>query len=147
MEATMSNEEDKKLADLLYSEGMKYNWRGDESLANETLSRAAFERSAKLGHTKALRELSEMMFLGSGGTKDPEQALLLKWRAFQNNDEEALDELVALLESYSELNVDTENQQRAKRAAKMGEVVGEHLRYIDSFLRELSDEKLRPTSN
>lgn len=140
MSDTLGNE----LANRLYAEGMQYNWRGDESLANATLSRAAFERSAALGHTKAQRELAEMMFLGSGGPKDMERALWLKWSAYRKNDEEALEELVALLESYAEFGVDSDSQRRAGNAARKVEEARGHLRYVGDFLHALVREKLQP---
>jgi TPR repeat protein len=137
----MSHEAQKELADQLYAEGMKYNWRGDESLASRTLSRAAFESAAQLGHTKAMRELAEMMFVGSGGQKNPEQALLLKWSAYRNNDEAALEELVALLESYAESDIDSAQKRQAENAAKKAEEAGEHLYYVKSFLDDLKRKK------
>lgn len=139
----MSDAPDKDLADELYREGMKYNWRGDDSLANSTLSRAAFERSASFGHTKALRELAEMMFLGSGGPREMEHALWLKWSAYRKNDEEALEELVALLESYAESGADPDNRRRADKAARKAEEAGEQLRCVSSFLHGIYCEKLR----
>ena len=136
-----SDAPDKDLADKLYREGMTYNWRGDDSLANATLARALFERSARLGHTKALRELAEMMFVGSGGPKEMERALWLKWSAYRKNDEEALEELVALLESYAESGVDSGSQHRAENAARKAEEAGEQLRYVSDFLQALVREK------
>ena len=141
----MSDHNDRDLADKLYAEGMKYNWRGNESLANGTFSRAAFERSGNLGHTKALRELAEMMFLGEGGPKDMEHALWLKWTAYRrNNDEETLEELVDLLESYAESGLHPDLQRRAESASGNVKEAREKLRYVDGFLRELVREKLGP---
>ena len=135
--------DEEKLADDLYSEGRKYDGQGDKSLANATLARAAFERAARLGHLKALRALADMEFLGSGGPKNMEHALWLKWRAYQSGDAEALEELVDLLESFSEASEDEFTKQRAENAARKAEEVPEHLGYIGSFIHGLNQEKLR----
>ncbi len=141
----MSITQDNDLAERLYTQGMQYNWRGNASLANSTLSRAAFESSAKLGHTKALRELAEMMFSGSGGTKNMERALLLKWSAYKkNDDDEALEELIDLLESYAESGVDSDCQRRARNSAKKAKEASQHLRYVKDFLDALALEKPSP---
>jgi TPR repeat protein len=141
----MSINPEKDLADRLYAEGMKYNWRQNQSPANAALSRAAFERAANLGHTKALRELAEMVFLGSGGQMDQEQALWLKWSAFRQNDDDALEELVALLESYAESGLDGDEARRATKAAQKAEEAAEHLSYLGSYLFELVRERLGRT--
>lgn len=138
----MSDCPDKALADKLYAEGKKYNWRQDESPANAALSRAAFERAASLGNTRAIRELAEMIFLGSGGPKEPERALGLKLSAIWHDDDEALEELVALLESYAESDIDAGSKRRAENAARKTEEAGEHLRYVRAFVHELIREKL-----
>ena len=86
----MTGKQELNDADALYEEGMKYNWRQNGSFANAALSRANLQQAAVLGHTKALRELAEMMFAGSGGPKDQEHALWLKWSAFCRGDQESL---------------------------------------------------------
>jgi hypothetical protein len=142
LETNMSDDPEKNLPEWLYAEGMKYNWRQDQSPANAALSRAAFERAANLGHTKALRELAEMIFLGSGGPKDQEHALWLKWSAFRRNDDEALEELVALLQSYAESGLAGSEQRRAINAAQKAEEAAERLSYLGGYLAELVREKL-----
>jgi len=132
----MTDSAETNLAEFLYAEGMRYNWRQD-SPVNAALSRANLERAAALGHTKAMRELAEMVFVGSGGPVDAEQALLLKWSAFMKGDEESLEELACLLGSYAEGNVDSGTKKRAENAAQKAEDAVEGLRYVSSFVREL----------
>lgn len=74
----MTNPND-PIADDLYARGMRHNWRHSESLEQATLSRANLQQAASLGHLKAMRELAEMLYAGSGGPKDCEWALWLKW--------------------------------------------------------------------
>ena len=123
------------IAENLYRQGMSYNWR--DMPADAALSRAAFENSALLGHTKAIRELADMTFYGSGGPKDQERALWLKWLAFRKNDEDALEELSAMLASYSESAADAATQKRAKNAAMKAEEAKENLAYVSSFVLNL----------
>lgn len=130
------------LAEILYAEAMKYNWRQNESPANATLQRANLERAAALGHTKSIRELAEMMFAGSGGPKDQEHALWLKWSAFVRGDDESLEELAALLDSYAENVSDSGTQARAANAARKTKEAYERLRYVGSFVHELFRTKL-----
>lgn len=133
----MTDKPDLDIAATLYTEGMKYNWRHTESPANAALSRANLERAAALGHTKAIRELAEMIFVGSGGPKDEEHALWLKWAAFVRGDQESLEELSALLDSYSDNATDPEIRTRASNAARKTEEAEEQLRYVGGFVHEL----------
>ena len=106
----MSHASDIDLAEKLYREGLNYNWREGHLPENLMCARAAFTNAARLGHVKAGREVAEMIFFGSGGPKDMEEALLRMWNAYGKNDEEALDELVALLESYAESDLAPEKR-------------------------------------
>ena len=124
-------------ANALYEEGMSYNWRQDKSPANSALSRANLERAAALGHTKALREVAEMIFIGSGGPQNQEQALRLKWGAFKQGDNDALEELSAMLESYAESSTEPNDRRRAENAAQKAEAASELLRWLESYLYEL----------
>lgn len=138
----MSDAHQTKLADDLYSTGMQYNWRKSESPANATFARAALERAAALGHTKAMRELSEMLFVGSGGPPELEHALWLKWSAGIRGDYEAFEELSALLEGYGESIADTGDRERAEGAARKAEETGEHLAWLGSYLYGLVRPKM-----
>jgi len=129
-------------AETLYRDGMRYNWNQGNGLENSALARAAFERAAVIGHTKALREVAEMVFVGAGGPQDQEHALWLKWSAFGRGDYEALEELSALLESYSDTITSPQSKQRAAEAAKKVEEVGERLRWLKSYLHNLASFKL-----
>lgn len=133
----MTDKPEKSLAEILYADGMKYNWRQNESPANAMLSRANLQRAAALGHTKAIREFAEMMFAGSGGPKDQEHALWLKWSAFVRGDEESLEELAALLDSYAETVADSGTKVRAINAARKAEEADERLRDVRGFVLEL----------
>ncbi len=125
-------------AKALYEEGMKYNWRQDKSPANAALSRATLECAAAMGHTKARRELAEMIFQGSGGPQNREHALWLKWSAFVRGDGEALEELSALLESYAESVTPPGARQRATDAARKAEEVSERVGWLGNYLHELA---------
>jgi TPR repeat protein len=146
-EMTMNDTPELDLAEQLYAEGMKYNWRQSQSPANAALSRANLERAAALGHTKAIREFAEMMFAGSGGPKDEEQALWFKWSAFVKGDNESLEELATLLESYAENTADAGMQQRATTAARKAEEAHERLRSVRNFVHELIRMKLPTADN
>lgn len=134
----MTDKPQKDLAATLYEEGMKYNWRQDKSPANAALSRANLERAAALGHSKAIRELAEMIFQGSGGPQNQEYALWLKWSAFVRGDNEALEELSALLESFAESVTQPGARQRAIEATRKAEEVGERLGWLGNYLHDLA---------
>ena len=134
------------LAETLYLEGMKYNWRQDESPANAALSRANLERASAMGHIKAIREYAEMLFAGSGGPKDEERALWLKWSAFLRGSDESLEELAALLDSYAENTADAGMRRQASATARKADEAYERLRSVGSFVHELVRMKL-PSTN
>lgn len=133
----MADRNDPSLAEKLYAEGMAYDWRGEQSPASTAIARAAFEQAASVGHVKALRELSEMMFQGSGGPQERERALWLKWAAFVRGDQEALEELSDMLGSFAEAASDDEGRKRAERASEKAEEAHQHLRWLGSYLHEL----------
>lgn len=125
------------IAEEIYAEGMKYNWREAESPANAMLARACLERAAATGHTKALRELSEMMFQGSGGLRNQEHALWLKWSACARGDFDAFEELSTLLESFALSLTHEDDRRRAIDGARKAEEVAEQLQWLKSYLHEL----------
>ena len=126
------------IAQSLYEQGLQYDWRGPESGANVALARAAFEQAARHRHPKALRELAEMMFAGSGGAKEQERALYLKWQAARLGEVEALEELSALLGSYAEEQVKASDRTRAELAAEKAEQARELMNYLGSYIQDLS---------
>ncbi len=128
----------KDLAQSLYEEGLKYNWRSPESAANSAVARAAFEQAARHSHPKALRELAEMMFAGAGGAKEQERALSLMWQAARLGEVEALEELSALLGSYAQEQVKTSDRSRAELAAGKAEKAHELMNYLGSYVQGLS---------
>ena len=131
--------EKKSPAEALYKEGMSQNLQSGS--ASKTLARANFERAASLGHMKALRALSEMTYVGSGGEKNPELALHYKWNAFLRDQQalEALEELASLIGSYAEeLKGDRKASERANKAAEHAEQAYEHLEYVSEFLSGLA---------
>ncbi|SJM92021.1 hypothetical protein [Crenothrix polyspora] len=131
-----SNSNDR--AQFLYEEGMRYNWRGPDSGANAAVARASFEQATRLRHPRAMRELAEMMFVGSGGAKEQERALQLKFHAARLGEIEALEELSALLGSYAEEQVKPSERNRAELAAKKAEQAGELLHYLGSYIAGLA---------
>jgi hypothetical protein len=137
----MSEKLQQSLADVLYEEGMQYNWRHAESPACAALSRANLERAAAMGHCKALREVAEMVFVGAGGVQNREHALWLKWSAFMRGDVEVLEDLSALLESYAEGLTQTTDVQRASSGARKAAEAKEHLQWLGGYLHELLREK------
>lgn len=60
----MTEKANDSLKDMLFEEGIKYNWRQSQSPAAATLARAAFQQAATMGHTKAIRALAHMIFEG-----------------------------------------------------------------------------------
>lgn len=129
-------------AETLYKEGMKYNWSQDKTPAGATLARANLERAAALGHPRAIRALADMMFAGSGGPKEQEHALWLKWQAFSCGDQESLEDLSAMLDSYSENEALHKNiRKMAYEAAGKTDEAIERLESVGRFLRELVRDK------
>jgi hypothetical protein len=120
----------------LYEQAMQHDWRQAESPSHAAFARALLERAAAGQHTKALRELSEVMFAGVGGPREPERALALKWAAFKRGDTEALDELSALLGSYSEEMIKALDRERAKVAAEKAEQAYVLISWIESYLND-----------
>lgn len=129
------NSDERELAERHYADGMQYNWRDAESPKNAMLARALLERAAALEHPKALRELAEMEFSGTGGPKNQEHALWLKWAAIVRGDHEALEELSALLETYAESIPNSLEKNRAAGAAAKAEAAGEALQWLGSYLQ------------
>lgn len=127
-------------AEALYTEGMEYDWRQDKSPAAATLARAAFQQSATMGHTGALRSLAHMIFDGRGGGQDQKQALLLLWSAFRRGDRDALEELSDMLGSYAEVTSPSKHKQAEQMAQKVGEVAA-LVSFIESFMHELVRER------
>ncbi len=134
--ATAPNSQD--LAQSLYEEGLKYDWRAPESGANAALARASFEQAARYRHPKAMCELAEMMFAGSGGAKEQERALHLKWQAARLGEVEAIDELSALLGTYAEEQVRPSDRSRAELAAAKAEQAHDLMNYLGSYIQGLS---------
>jgi TPR repeat protein len=134
----MPENEDKPLGQELYEKAMQYNWRTSQSPSNAMIARAALEQAAKAGHTKALRELAEMMFEGSGGAAEPERALGLKLSAALRGDQAALEELSDLLESYAESQVRMQDKQRAMDAAVQAQQAYQSFQWLSAYIQELS---------
>lgn len=124
-------------ADELYAVGMSHNWRQSESFEQATLSHANLKLAAARGHLKAMREFAEMLYAGSGGPRDCELALWLKWQAHSRGDREALEELIALLESYSEKLGDEGGKSRAVLAARKAEETSKHLGWLRDYLEDV----------
>jgi len=123
---------------LLYEQAMQHNWREAESPAHAALARGMLERAAHGGHRKALRELAEMMFFGTGGPTEPERAIGLKWKAVMLGEVEALEELSALLGTYSEAQIKPDDRSRSKAAADKAAAAYELLRWIEGYVSQLS---------
>lgn len=141
----MDDETSGNLADLLYAEGMKYDWRQSQSPASATLARANFQQAATMGHTKAIRALAHMTYEGSGGGRDKEQALLLLWFAFLRGDHDSLEELADMLGSYAEATADPETSNDAAKVAHQVEELSDRINRVRNFMHELVRE--RPIRN
>jgi TPR repeat protein len=128
-------------AEILFSEGKKYNWRQDRSPAAATLARASFQQAASMGHTGAIRALAHMTFDGRGGAQDREHALLLLWSAFLRRDHDALQELVDMLESYAETVKGTPTGNAALQAAGHVEELNSRLNRVSNFMLALTRER------
>ena len=143
----MTNNVNNSSAELLFAEGMKYDWRQSQSPAAATLARANFQQAATMGHTKAIRALAHMIFEGNGGEQDREHALLLLWSAFLRGDHDALQELVDLLESYAESIENPYSRKVASETAQRTEELDMRLQQVGAFMRELASERLSRTSS
>jgi TPR repeat protein len=141
----MTDKTDDSPADMLFAEGMKYDWRQTQSLGAATLARAAFQQAATMGNTKAIRALAHMIFEGSGGGRDREQALLLLWSSFLKGDHNALEELVDLLESYTESIENPSNRKETLATAQCIEELDMRLQQVGVFMRELASKRLNLT--
>jgi TPR repeat protein len=141
----MTDKTDDSTADMLFAEGMKYDWRQSQSLRAATLARAAFQQAATMGHTKALRALAHMIFEGSGGGQDREQALLFLWSSFRQGDHNALEELVDLLESHTESIENLDNRKAALETAQCIVELDMRLQQVGVFMRELASKRLNIT--
>jgi urease gamma subunit len=128
-------------ADMFYAEGKKYDWRQDQSPAAATLARAAFQRAAAMNHTGAIRALAHMIFDGRGGGQDREHALLLLWSAFLLRDNDALEELEDMLESYAETSEAPSTERAASEAAHHVEELGKQLSRVGTFMHALAHER------
>ena len=137
----MSDKSNQSPADVLFSEGMKYDLSQDKSPASATLARAAFNQAATMGHTKALRALALMIYDGKGGGEDKEQAILMLWSAFLKQDTEALDELNEILESYSETLQESNEKRYAANAAKQVEELNSCLSAISGFMHTIARQR------
>ena len=130
-------------ADRLYAEGMKHDWRQDQSLAAATLARATFHQAATVGHSKAIRALAHMIFEGRGGSQDREQALLLLWSAFLCGDHDSLDELADI--KIEDVDYSTINE--CKRELEHQKFLLKLLTKKDSFVRRALLNKNIPFLN
>jgi TPR repeat protein len=128
-------------ADLLYAEGMKYDFKQDQSPAAATLARASFQQAATMGHGKALRALAHLTYEGRGGPQDHEQALLLLWSAFNRGDHEALEELGDMLGTYAEAATDPSRTREATFASENIEELNRLLGQVSSYMQELVRER------
>jgi hypothetical protein len=129
---------DQESLQVLYEQAMEHNWRQAESPAQTALARGLLERATHGGHSKALRELSEMMFVGAGGPREPERAIALKWKSFIRGEIEALEDLSALLESYSEDQIRPDDRNRSKAAADKAEAAHQLISWIESYVNQVS---------
>lgn len=134
----MSEESTESMAENLYLEGKKYDWRQDLSPAAATLARAAFQQAAAMGHTGAIRALAHMTFDGRGGNQDREHALLILWSAFRyRGDINALEELVDMLESFAEVTQGSPGKYAAETARHVEEL-NDRLNRVRYFMDELA---------
>ena len=133
----MTDESSESRAEILYSEGKKYDWRQDSAPAAATLARVAFQQAATMGHTGAMRALAHMIFDGRGGNQDREFALRILWSAFRRGDANALEELTDMLESYAEVTPAAYGKY-ATEAARHIEEIGDRLSRVSYFMDELA---------
>lgn len=129
-----------KHADLFYKEGMKYDWRQNESPSSATIARANFQQATAMGHTKAIRALAHLIFEGRGGSQDKDQALLLLWTAFLRGDHDSLEELADMLGSYANTETNPVVSENASKAANQIEVVIDQLNRVKFFIQTLRSE-------
>ena len=137
----MTSEKSKTPAEILYSEGMKYDLNQDKSLAAATVARVAFQQAALMGHTPSIRALAHMVFDGRGGAPDKESALLWLWSVFNQGDHEALEELEDMMESYVETIKEDCKKNKAEHAASQVAQLHNQIQLIGSFMHELANER------
>ena len=139
----MSDDATQDPADYLYSEGKKYDWQQDESLAAATLARANFQQAASMGHRGAVRALAHLIYEGRGGPQDKERALLLLWSAFNRGDLDALEELADLLASYAE---QLQNLPESSAATEIAETIANldlALSKVSSYMHKIARARLQ----
>lgn len=139
-------EDDDKIADpaeIMYADGMKFDWKQDKSPAAATLARANFQQAATMGHKAATRALAHMFYEGRGGERNQVKGLLLLWSGYHRGDENAIEEFTDLLASYGEEAESNEHRRTAKRLAESLELARRALSETDSFMHRLDRERSR----
>lgn len=143
----MSDKPAKSSADLLYREGMNYDYKQDQSPAAATLARANFQQAATMGHVKALRALAHLIYEGRGGPQDREQAMLMLWSAFNRGDHEALGDLADMLGTYAEEITDPSRKRAATSTSGNIEELNRRFGLVSYYMHELAHERaMRPDS-
>ena len=142
----MSDKPAKNPADLLFREGMNYDYKRDQSPAT-TLARANFQQTATMGHVKALRALAHLIYEGRGGLQDREQEMLKLWSAFNKSDHEALGELADMLETNAEEVIDPSRKRAATSISGNIEELNRLLGPISNHMHELVRERAQRTDN
>ncbi len=137
----MSDKPAKSPADLLFREGMNYDYKQDQSPAAATLARANFQQAATMGHVKALRALAHLIYEGRGGPQDREQAMLMLWSAFNRGDHEALGELADMLGTYAEEITDPLSKKAATSASGNIEELNRRFGLASYYMHELARER------
>lgn len=145
--ANMSDKPPKNPADLLFRDGMNYDYKQDQSPAAATLARANFQQAATMGHVKALRALAHLIYEGRGGPQDCEQAMLMLWSAFNRGDHEALEELADMLGTYAEAATDPSCKRAATSASGNIEELDRLLGQVSNYMHELRRERAQRTAN
>lgn len=137
----MSYQEPIDPAERLFSEGKKFDWKQDTSLAAAVLARANFQQAAEMGHKEAARALAHVVYEGRGGAEDKVLGLLLLWSAFRRGDYQALEEFSDLLASFGEDNTLGQQTIRAAHLAPTLEALVETLGKVDQFMHELASKR------
>lgn len=143
----MNDSEHPNPADRLYTEGKKFDWKQDKSLAAATLARASFQQAAEMGHIAAARALAHMVYEGRGGSADKVQGLLLLWSAFKRGDYEALEEFSDLLTTFGEANATSQQTIRAAHLSEPLESLIDVLAKVDQFMHELAGKRAHSASD
>ena len=138
----MSNDEQHTdPAELLYSEGKKFDWKQDKSPAAATLARANFQQAASMGHKGDMRALAHMVYEGRGGERDQGKGLLLLWSAYRRGDHDALEEFTDLLATYGEESTSPEHRRTAAKVAAALEQAAGALSEAASLMHRLAVER------